>query len=58
MGKSWKMHLKFLGRKQTIRITVMDVYEPPKFINQPRPYLGIVPPKAPIGFQVYKVWLM
>ncbi|KRY29115.1 Cadherin-related hmr-1 [Trichinella spiralis] len=40
---------------QQIVITVLDVYEKPKFINQPVPYWAIVPVEVPVGFTVYSL---
>lgn len=41
---------------QTIRVEVINVIEPPTFLNQPKPYLAVVPPcEVPIGYQVYRV---
>uniref|UniRef100_A0A0K0E875 Cadherin n=2 Tax=Strongyloides stercoralis TaxID=6248 RepID=A0A0K0E875_STRER len=44
----------FKRRVQTIRIVVIDVDEPPKFINEPKPYLAVVPINRPIGYQIYR----
>lgn len=43
-----------LGRTQAIHIDVLDVDEPPAFLNEPKPFHGVVPFEPPIGFQVYK----
>ncbi|KAI3422308.1 Hmr-1p [Globodera pallida] len=44
-------------RLQTIRIDVLDVDEPPALLNQPRPFLAVVPPleNLPQGFQVFRL---
>uniref|UniRef100_A0A0N5C4L2 Cadherin domain-containing protein n=1 Tax=Strongyloides papillosus TaxID=174720 RepID=A0A0N5C4L2_STREA len=44
----------FKTRVQTIKIKILDVDEPPKFINQPKPYLAVVPISRPIGYQIYR----
>ncbi|KAH7676104.1 cadherin domain-containing protein, partial [Aphelenchoides avenae] len=41
-------------RTQAIHIDVLDIDEPPAFLNEPKPFHGIVPFEPPIGFQVYK----
>uniref|UniRef100_A0A0N4ZYG1 Cadherin domain-containing protein n=1 Tax=Parastrongyloides trichosuri TaxID=131310 RepID=A0A0N4ZYG1_PARTI len=41
-------------RIQTIRIEVIDIDEPPIFVNKPKPYLTVVPNKRPIGYQIYR----
>ncbi|TKR62057.1 hypothetical protein L596_026067 [Steinernema carpocapsae] len=42
------------ARIQTILMDILDIDEPPIFLNVPRPYLAVVPFNRPIGFQVYK----
>uniref|UniRef100_A0AC35TLD4 CA domain-containing protein n=1 Tax=Rhabditophanes sp. KR3021 TaxID=114890 RepID=A0AC35TLD4_9BILA len=44
----------FKTRIQTIRIEILDVDEPPTFINQPKPYLAVVPHERPIGYQIFR----
>lgn len=46
------MHI--LARVQTIRVEIIDVDEPPKIINEPKPYLAVVPINRPIGYQIYR----
>lgn len=48
----------FLGRLQHVKIVVEDVDEPPAFVNSPAPFLAVVPLERPIGFHVYKVFLL
>ncbi|XP_003373310.1 cadherin-related hmr-1 [Trichinella spiralis] len=47
-------YLVLLSLPQIV-ITVLDVYEKPKFINQPVPYWAIVPVEVPVGFTVYSL---
>uniref|UniRef100_A0A915E4Z3 Cadherin domain-containing protein n=1 Tax=Ditylenchus dipsaci TaxID=166011 RepID=A0A915E4Z3_9BILA len=44
----------FKSRMQTIRVEVLDVNEPPFFLNEPKPYLAVVPLQTPLGYQVYR----
>uniref|UniRef100_A0A183CMH6 CA domain-containing protein n=1 Tax=Globodera pallida TaxID=36090 RepID=A0A183CMH6_GLOPA len=49
--------MSVFARLQTIRIDVLDVDEPPALLNQPRPFLAVVPPleNLPQGFQVFRL---
>uniref|UniRef100_A0A915JET5 Uncharacterized protein n=1 Tax=Romanomermis culicivorax TaxID=13658 RepID=A0A915JET5_ROMCU len=38
---------------QRISISVIDIDEKPKFINQPVPFLAVVQPDVPVGLTVY-----
>ncbi|KAI1722266.1 cadherin domain-containing protein [Ditylenchus destructor] len=44
----------FKSRMQTIKLEVIDIDEPPRILNRPVPYLAVVPPDVPFGFQVYR----
>ena len=49
--------LLFTARLQTVRLEVQNVDEPPAFLNEPRPFLAVVPPHnaLPLGFQVFRL---
>uniref|UniRef100_A0A914YMI5 Uncharacterized protein n=1 Tax=Panagrolaimus superbus TaxID=310955 RepID=A0A914YMI5_9BILA len=48
------MNLPFSGRSQTLHLEILDIDEPPTFLNSPKPFLAVVPYDRPIGYQVYQ----
>ncbi|KHJ44096.1 cadherin domain protein, partial [Trichuris suis] len=40
---------------QQVVVFVDDVYEKPRFVNKPVPYLGVVPLEVPVGFTVFNL---